>query len=258
MENYHDAVVIQRSAKPVKMIFTGQITSMSDKVRKKIDAHWNGLIASGKKYLRGDVFTIKDIQETPSGLVILATLTDYAHYIATVTSDAICPQFPCRVVHTAVLIESSDAMLIFGEMAPHTSSPGRLQCAGGGITRDDLLPDNSLDIFNNAKTELAEETGLDLSDPKIGSMEFSYLKTGGKHDSISAIFVARINSDADDIIKIFTQHNKSLEEQNIVPEFSRLICIPKNSAAVAGFLTHALPEMDEYLPSLLRIHSSVD
>ena len=238
------------------MVFTANHAVLSYKFQTVIDDYWNSLLSSGKKFSRGNVFTIRSIEDQNETINIYVDQTDYAHYLASLHVPEIAQECPCRVMHTSVLIHSSDDFLIFGEMAEHTASPGRLQCAGGGITKDDLQTDQTFNVTGNAVTELWEETGFLHTDPsQIQDVKFAYLKSGGPRNFIGALHVASSPLTADQIMAFFTDFNQTLRTKNEEPELVRLIAVPNTIDAVEKFLSEESRPIDEYLPELLRTHA---
>ncbi len=238
------------------MVFTGQRAAFPLAVQTIIDNHWADLLRTRTSLTRGSAFTIKEMIETPASIDVYVDQTDYAHYMASMLLPEITQHFPCRVMHTAVLIHTSDNQMIFAEMGPATAAPGRLQCAGGGISLDDLLPNQMFDVVRNAANELHEEIGLHCDDlTHVSDFKFSYLKTGGPRDFVSAIFVAHTPLTADDVCAHFAAHNTALQQKGETPELARLVCLPIDSRAVDEFLHTATLPLDDYMPDLLRTYA---
>ena len=248
-------VVVKPISKEIKMIFTGKSIDLPDEMQALIDEYWRSLLGSGKKYSRGDVFAVKSIEEDLHTLTLSVELTDYAHYLATRNKISGISAF--GIMHTAILIETNDEKLAFGRMAPSTSVPGRFQCAGGGITQDDLLPDGkTLDILGNARNELMEEVGLDSDDPEmIRFMKPAYLKAGGEFESLAVVYVAKLKLNTDELLKFFEAHNSKLEANGEDPELSELIFVDKEPETIEELIRLHGSNMDEYMPDLLRIHA---
>lgn len=58
---------------------------------------------------------------------------------------------------------SSDGALMAIRMGPSTANPGLVYCAAGSLEPEDIV-DGTVDLEANMRREVAEETGLDLSD----------------------------------------------------------------------------------------------
>jgi len=65
---------------------------------------------------------------------------------------------------------SSDGALLIGVMAPWTLNAGRAYPPSGSLEPKDVQPGGRVDILANMRTELLEETGLDLAEAEAGPM----------------------------------------------------------------------------------------
>ena len=61
--------------------YSNQLVSLPDAIQEKIDAYWEEQLSSGKKFKRGEVFTVTNIDVTQSSTEITVSKTDYAHYL---------------------------------------------------------------------------------------------------------------------------------------------------------------------------------
>lgn len=246
-------ITLKSVTKPISVLYTNAAYSLPSEAQSAIDNYWEQLKISGKKFTRGDVFTIQELLDMPDKIEIKIALTDYAHYLATTAGLKEVQDYPCRVVHTSVLIKTCDNFLVFGEMADHTSTPKRLQCAGGGITRADIIKGNLIDIEGNAQAELLEETGLDWknTDHKC-SIRFAYIKTGGAHNFVGTMFLAETGLSSRDVQAIFDDHNTLLSQQGEKSEFSRLLFVGSSPENVEEFIQTKEGQFVDYLGAWLR------
>lgn len=246
-------LVLQSITKPVKMLFTGEGIELPPAAQEAIERHWESLLQAGRKVTRGDLFTIGEIVEDELGVEVRVASTDYAHYLATTARIAECLDYPCRVMYTAVLIQTIDDVYVIGEMGPYTSTPGRFTCVGGGITRNDLLPDGVINVRKNAGTELSEETGLDCSNPEhVRELRFTHLRTGGARDFIGAVYLAETAIDAKQVEEIFQRHNELLRQSGEEPELTRLVYLPNERGVLKDFLTQYEDRLEDSLLALLK------
>ena len=65
---------------------------------------------------------------------------------------------------------SSDGALLIGVMSPTTLNAGKAYPPSGSLEPQDVRPDGSVDLLGNMRTELLEETGLDLACATPGPM----------------------------------------------------------------------------------------
>ncbi len=254
----HSPVILTTASKPVSVFYTGTSVSLPPHIQAAIDRHWDARNSTGKSFTRGDVFTIQDVIETPDHIQYTVALTDYAHYLASIAGIEDVLPYRCRVVHTSVLIKTADNYLAFGEMAAHTSTPGRLQCAGGGITRADLKEGNILGIKENAETELFEETGLDCCLPQHGcTLNLAYIKSGGTYNFIGAMFVAQTLLTSDELRALFKAHTRDLLANGEKPELAQLILIKNDPHSVLNFLQEDQRPQEDYLAPWLKKESAM-
>ncbi len=244
------------AAKPIRMTYLGEAVDLSPDARARVEAHWAKAAAANPHLTRGDVFAVTSCVETAQAFEITAMLSDFAHYLYYRREPQQSDDPPCRVAFSPVLAETADGFLILGEMAAHTVSAGKLQCPGGGLTRDNLAGDR-IDIAGNAAKELLEETGLRHDNPAhVAACRFAYLITGGSHKSIAAVYHAALSVTAQEAQAIFTRHNASLDQSGEPPEFVRLVMVPNTPGGIEEFLARALLPMNEYVPPLLRAHAA--
>src|SRR3989339_1552946 len=153
MLNQKNRVIIEPIKRNIEVLFIEEKVKLSKKLEKDIDNHWQLLVNSRKLFKRGDVFTVYKVIKSSRSIKFFLKLTDYAHYLYTIYNPKISQKDRCKVISTSALLETTDDYLIIGEMNMHTSSPKRLQCAGGGIDRSDFKNERA-DLEGNIKREL--------------------------------------------------------------------------------------------------------
>lgn len=239
--------------KTPKISYSGEKINLPEEVIFKIEKYWEELIESGKNFRRGDVFTISKIEENESEILIEIALSDYAHYLATI-NGIIEEKHACRVVHSSIMIETSDGELIFGEMGGSTALPGRIQCIGGGITRGDLFDDGRIiDIERNAANEMAEEVGLSVnSSNQISEFYPWVIVESGPHDFLGVVYWAKIPMNISEFTKHYVDFEKSLLEKGEKPELSKIINISKDMKDKEIWLAEKTNPCAEYLPLIFE------
>lgn len=246
-------IVLTPITKPLSVIYTNEPYPLPEDTQKAVEMHWEMLQSSGKEFTRGDVFTIQSITDTPEKTEIKVALTDYAHYLSTLIKLPEIEKHPCRVVHTSVLIKTSDNFYAFGEMAEHTSTPKQLQCAGGGITRSDIKESNIISIEENAKNELLEETGLDCENPEHKCrFHLAYMKSGGENNFLGAMFIADTDLTSSALKTIFKANNDAISKNGSKPEFAQLLFLKANKEEIESFIQEEKRSFVDYLASWLR------
>jgi len=234
----------------IKVHFLNRKISLPQNYIKKIDKYWNLLQKQGKKFIRGDIFTIKSIKQNNTSLIIYVELTDYAHFLFTYYQK-VSKKYDCRVIHTSALIETSDHKFVIGVMNNGTYAPQKLQFIGGGIDKDDLIG-NELDLTHNIRKEISEELGLNTQNINIIKNFKPYLlKSGGETNFLSAVFKLNLLIDATELLNRFEKYTNRLISQKINPELSSLLLLKADAHSIKKFRYHDKREKDENLiPSL--------
>lgn len=226
---------------------------MPIEVLKKIESHWNELIESGKTFTRGDVFSISETKALDDGYEIGIALSDYAHYLASI-HGTIEEEFFCRVVHSSVMIETSDDFLVFGEMNSNTALPGRIQCIGGGITRNDLSADGKIiDIEKNAATEMLEEIGISVFDDKQVSKFYPWaMVESGLQKFIGVVFWVKLSLTLEQLEKHYESFEEELRKKGEKPELAKIVCVSKSEKDKEFILNKNGNPFAEYLPIMFK------
>jgi 8-oxo-dGTP pyrophosphatase MutT (NUDIX family) len=235
---------------------TGKRACLSAGLKKRINDHWMDLKSQGKSFHKGDIYRVSRIVDEGKDVLIDVELTDYAHYLFT-THNRIIGAEACRVVYAAALLETCDKKYVFGEMAEYTASPGRLQCAGGGIDTKDCKG-SFIDIECNIRREVYEETGINTSDIDIvADFKPHSLKIGGDHDFIAIIYYARLRIDESRFKKIYEQHIDKVRSEGDVPEFKSLVFIPGSRDSCKRFAkADKRTKVDYLIPLLISVGSA--
>ena len=144
--------------------FSNREVRLPKEIQSKIDAYWDEILASGKSYKRGEVFTVTRKEATEKAINILVEKTDYAHYLYCQNIDTL-GEYGVHIIHTASLVDTSDGKTLIGKMGEQTARSGIHQLCGGGIDHADLK-EGIFDFEHNIKKELQEELGIDVADTR--------------------------------------------------------------------------------------------
>lgn len=217
----------------------------------EVEKHWNSLLQSDEKFFRGDVYTITNIENSPEGINIFVRLTDYAHFLYTINKNTYS-EYDCRVIHTSVLIETSDGKFVLGEMNRDTAFPNKLQFIGGGIDKNDIKG-NKLDLKHNIKKEILEELGIDVENKNVvKELEPCFLKNGGDDNFLSAIYKLNLLIDEKQFMDMFNNFKQELISQGNSPEINSLIFIKADPKAVEQFINNDTRKKDcNVIPTLM-------
>lgn len=220
-------------------------------VKSKIDAYWNKLIKNGKKYKRGEVFTVTKKEYSDEKVEVLVEKTDYAHYLYCQNVDT-CGKYGVHIIHTSVIVETLDGKIVFGKMSSNTSRAGIHQLCGGGIDNKDLRGD-IFDLDHNIKNELNEELGIDLEDKKrITAFGLAYLKTGGPTDKIAVVYKIVLNETGKEFMKKYNDFVLQLQKKDEQAEFSDIIILDKKKEAFEKFFSKKDIKVDECMKPLFE------
>lgn len=235
----------------VNICYSDRKISLPKDYSDAVEAYWNSLLKSGKKFFRGEVFTIKDINCQGENVYINVGQTDYAHFLYTLHRNEF-GENDCRVIYTSVLIETSDRRFVIGVMGNETAAPYKLQFIGGGIDKDDINGD-MLDLKHNICKEIYEEIGLDIEDKNtVKDFRPYILKDGGKTNFLSAIYRLQLCLGKDELMNMFERYNQGLTLKGISPEISSLLFIDADQNALKNFIDRDFRNKDENLIPTLK------
>jgi len=235
----------------VKVYYTNQKINLPNEYRKRVENHWESLLSSGKKFFNGDGFSIQKIEINEGCINIFVGLTDYAHFLYTIHKNNY-EDNDCRIIHTSVLIQTSDNKFAIGEMNEDTAFPFKLQFIGGGIDKEDIKGE-ILDLEHNIKKEILEELGIEAGNKDIvKSLKPCYLKSGGKSNFLSAIFKLELLINEDKLKELLNNHNEKLALKMEMQEIRTLIFLNSEKEAIEEFVTNDKREKDENLIATLE------
>jgi hypothetical protein len=238
-------------AKEISVRFSNKEVQLPEAIQSRIDSYWNELIAGGKTYTRGEVFTVTHKEAVGDAINILVEKTDYAHYLYCQNKESL-DENGVHIIHTAVLVETSDEYYIFGEMGPQTSRHGIVQLCGGGIDNDDLKGEY-FDFKHNVTKELQEELDIDVNDTsRVVDFDEAYLKEGGPTDKMTVIFTVVLKDTKGVFLERYNNFVKKLRENNQDPEFGKIIALKKDKKEITDFFSQENIVLDEYMRPLFE------
>jgi len=130
-------ITVSKLKKDLVVRYDGGHVLLPADMQKEVDEYWKELIRSGKRYTRGEVFTVIGKTEMVDSIAVTVSRTDFAHNLF--CRDVRSPEgYGIRIIHTAALVETSDGKVVFGRMSVHTANPLRYQLCGGGIDDHDI------------------------------------------------------------------------------------------------------------------------
>lgn len=234
---------VQRRVDPV---------SLPHSVQAEIEEHWVAVQETGQSFFRGTTFSVASLEIRDGAAVIQLAPSDYAHYLYTFHQNP-PERHALRAIYTSCLLVTSDGRFVVGEMASHTSSPGRLQLPGGNLDAGDVTDEGSLDTFGSIRKEVHEEVGIDVAAEQVSrALTPIAVKTGGSHDFVGLMFRADLELSSHELHSTFVAHKRVLEERGHTPELRALHVVPVDSTGIQTFERNAGPVAD-YLFDVLRL-----
>jgi|SRR6185369_3136842 len=238
-------------SKKIIVRFSNHDVQLPEEIQSKIDAYWEELLASGKTYKRGEVFTVTQKEVTEEAINILVEKTDYAHYLYCQNVESLAEN-GVHIIHTAVLVETLDDYFIFGEMGPQTSRYGTIQLCGGGIDNDDLRGEY-FDFKHNISKELKEELDINVSDTiRVSFFDEAYLKEGGPTDKMTVIYRVVLSETRDGFLKKYAAFVERLKDMGEEPEFGKIIALKNEKSEFESFFSQNDRKFDEYMNPLFE------
>lgn len=136
--------------------------------RARIDRHWQAVVAEKPTLWNGKVLlcTAADVANRQFSAELVET--DYASFVA--WRDWGRPDQSVRNCFGVAAAFSADGALVLGVMGGWTLNAGKAYPPSGTLEPKDVRPDGSVDLHGNMRTELLEETGLDLAHARPGEM----------------------------------------------------------------------------------------
>lgn len=225
-------VKIKKIPTEVKITVSDKPMYLPAPLQESINLYWKSLIAGGKAYHRGEIFSIKEMVEMGNVLHVSLHKTDFAHFLFS-RHCQIPSSFKCRVIVANGLILTRDNFLILGQMNYQTANPGRIQFIAGGIDGEDINGD-TVDIFASLIREAKEEVGIDLTDQNLVlKVEPRYIV---QWENIALIYVVQLAIDSFEFRKQYEQFENHLKEIGIEPEFSSIELLSADYTSVTNYL----------------------
>lgn len=133
-----------------------------------IARHWQAMVAANPRLWNGRslICTRAEVEQG----VFRAELVEIAYASFVAWRDWGRPDATVLNCFGVPAVFSSDGALLLGVMGPTTLNAGKAYPPSGSLEPKDVGPDGSVDVLGNMRTELLEETGLDLAEAVPGPM----------------------------------------------------------------------------------------
>jgi 8-oxo-dGTP pyrophosphatase MutT (NUDIX family) len=212
--------------------------------RSKVDKHWAHVNQDGR-FFNGEVLTATGLDLATATPVITLAMTDFAHYLY--AKHDLTHEIDCRALYCSALLFTSDNRLLLGQMAAHTSSPGQIQCPGGGIEID---RDHGINPRSCCRREVEEEIGAAfLKDGPV--FQPVCIKSGGELGTIGLFYAVRLACDTQGAFRMFADHQQEQRSAGEKPEFDKLHAVEFSRDPIADFVKAQRDILVDYLHPLL-------
>lgn len=136
--------------------------------RDAIASHWQQVVAANPRLWNGRTLICTEATVEEGCLRARFAEVDYASFVA--WRDWGRPDRSVVNCFGVPAIVTADGALLLGVMGPTTLNAGKAYPPSGSLEPKDVRADGTVDILGNMRTELHEETGLDLAEAAPGPM----------------------------------------------------------------------------------------
>jgi 8-oxo-dGTP pyrophosphatase MutT (NUDIX family) len=229
----------------VRLALGKSAMTFPDGYRTKVETYW-ARISNNGQFFNGPVLAASSVTPEGSGMVVELSTTDYAHYLY--AARDLNHEFDCQAFFCAAAILTSDNHLLFGEMAQHTSSPGRIQFPGGGV---EIGADGELNARMCCQREVMEELGPDFVRDIAWFRPFG-LKCGGKDSTVGIFYALSLDMTAGQAQNSFASYRSKQLADGELPEFDRLHAVTFGLKTLSQFFRVNKGCIVDYLAPLLE------
>ena len=218
---------IIKITKPIKIKYEERETKLPENIKEKIDDFWKKAVEENPNLYNGPDYTIEKIEENEKEIKMIATKTNYAHYLYDERIGIKEKEYKCNVPWGGIILETKDNFLVLGEMDEKTSVPHWLQISGGGIDEKDIC-NGIVNVGQTIKRELEEEMHLNLDDINY---EIKYIEIPDEERyAYGFIAIGKLEMTKEELQKHFDEYKKFLIQNNIENDFNKLVFLEKNNA----------------------------
>lgn len=195
--------------------------------RAKIERFWKKAVQENPVLHNGDIFMLTKwhfAEGALEGTVQPASFAGFLYW-----REQGFPETGARNCFGSSVLQSKEGHVLFGRMAPHTSTSGLVYPVGGSLSNEDVREDR-LEIESNIVRELREETGLT---PEDAIREEGYICVEeGPRISLAVRFVFDCDSNA------LCQRIKAYLDMSEQPELDEVVVFRRRAFA----RHHRMPE----------------
>ncbi|WP_417686099.1 GNAT family N-acetyltransferase [Roseibium sp.] len=176
--------------------------------RADIDAYWHQLITANPHLWNGRTLKLTGYSFQDGTLTGTCRECSYAAFLA--WRDWGAPDITTFNLFGSAVVRSSDGAILYGVMAPHTATAGKIYPAGGNLDLGDVGEDGTIDVEGSILRELKEETGITPSAGAGGSLHAIF---DGPRISIARVI--DVDRPADRLRETMIEHSLASDEMEL-------------------------------------------
>jgi 8-oxo-dGTP pyrophosphatase MutT (NUDIX family) len=142
---------------------------LPEAMRASVPGRWARMVEDNPNLWDGRILGVSQPLVGADG-VLRGEAREDAYSAFLVWREAGFPPIGVLNLFGSALIVSSDGALVFGVMDQSTANPGRVYPPGGSLEPRDVTGEGVVDVLGSVRLELAEETGLDAADARLGEL----------------------------------------------------------------------------------------
>ena len=235
-----------------KLVFKklAQKISYPDDYAQKVSSYWDYLLAHGRAYWDGLMFSVCGVRESADELRFEFAQTNYRHFTYSKDHDFRNAHHTCTTASIA-LLETSDGYAVLGKMNAASVFSGQVKCLGGTLDAADFDGD-TVNFERMFSREIFEELGIDISDNAVcASNEPRWLLIREQMAFVGLCNVIKLKLTKADLLDIFKQKRRDSEDEK---EVERLVFI-KSMLELDAF---AQNEKADYVDALYRCYFGLE
>ncbi|WP_449395337.1 hypothetical protein [Devosia riboflavina] len=153
----------------VDIRFVSGAWPMPEDLRASVSGRWAAMLEANPHLWDGRILGVSPPVIGEDGILRSEAREDAFSAFLT-WREAGFPEIGLRNLFGSALVVSADGFLILGVMGDDTANAGRIYPPGGSLEPRDVLEDGRVDVARSTEIELAEETGLNASDARLGNL----------------------------------------------------------------------------------------
>lgn len=154
----------------VDIRFVPEPWAVPQTLRDRVPDMWARLLAANPKIWDGRILGVSGIGGGPPGVeggVLRGAAREDSFSAFLTWRELGFPEIGVRNVFGSAVVISSDGAVLLGKMGEWTANAGQIYPAAGSLEPRDVV-DGQVRVFDSLARELTEETGLTVSEARVG------------------------------------------------------------------------------------------